>query len=120
MQSPPSYTVAKTLLKGNALMAFEQAEIACGNQTAPHFKLCLDDVADHVFPEKAKQIQKRYMQRNIRYGKDFTVKEWVAQATELNNYLKDFPAHNGNPTQPLDADELLDILEFGVPARWRR
>eukprot|EP00957_Ditylum_brightwellii_P185206 14103877-Ditylum_brightwellii.AAC.1 len=31
-----------------------------------------------------------------------------------------FPGHNRNPTQPLDADELLDILEFGVPSSWRR
>eukprot|EP00957_Ditylum_brightwellii_P105317 8029134-Ditylum_brightwellii.AAC.1 len=60
------------------------------------------------------------MRRNIRYGKEFTVKEWVAGITELNSYLKDFPAHNGNPTQPLEADELLDILKFGVPARCHR
>eukprot|EP00957_Ditylum_brightwellii_P125174 9542993-Ditylum_brightwellii.AAC.1 len=48
------------------------------------------------------------------------VKEWVARIKELNKYLKDFQDHNGNPTQPLDADELMDILEFGVPASWRR
>eukprot|EP00957_Ditylum_brightwellii_P177375 13511203-Ditylum_brightwellii.AAC.1 len=60
------------------------------------------------------------MRRNIRYGKDNTVKEWVAQVQELNGYLKDFPDHNGNATQPLDADDLLDILEFGVPSSWCR
>eukprot|EP00957_Ditylum_brightwellii_P044317 3362517-Ditylum_brightwellii.AAC.1 len=60
------------------------------------------------------------MGRNICYGKDNTVKEWVARLQELNGYLKDFPNHNGNPTQPLDVDELLDILEFGVPSSWRR
>eukprot|EP00957_Ditylum_brightwellii_P072561 5514113-Ditylum_brightwellii.AAC.1 len=48
------------------------------------------------------------------------MKEWVACVRELNGYLKDFPAHNKNTTQPLDADELLDILEFGVPSSWRR
>ena len=48
------------------------------------------------------------------------MKEWVACVQELNRYLKDFPAHNGNPMQPLNKDELLDILEFGVPASWRR
>eukprot|EP00957_Ditylum_brightwellii_P139107 10602807-Ditylum_brightwellii.AAC.1 len=85
-----------------------------GNQTVLHYKLCLDDVAKHVCPEKARQIQKRYMWRNIRYGKDNTVKEWVACVWELNGYLKDFPAHNRNTTQPLNADELLNILEFGV------
>eukprot|EP00957_Ditylum_brightwellii_P082357 6262888-Ditylum_brightwellii.AAC.1 len=51
-QGPPSYTVAKTLLKGNALMVFEEAEITHRNQTVTNFKLCLDDVAKHVFLEK--------------------------------------------------------------------
>eukprot|EP00957_Ditylum_brightwellii_P030253 2290552-Ditylum_brightwellii.AAC.1 len=60
------------------------------------------------------------MQRNIWYSRDTTIKEWVAQVLELNSYLKDFPVTNGNPTQPLDEDELLDILEYRVPASRRR
>eukprot|EP00957_Ditylum_brightwellii_P107064 8169013-Ditylum_brightwellii.AAC.1 len=77
-QGPASYAVAKTLLKGNALMVFEQANIYHGNQTVPQFKLCLDDVAEHVFPEKAGQTQKRYMQRNLWLSRGMTVKKWVA------------------------------------------
>eukprot|EP00957_Ditylum_brightwellii_P094852 7223425-Ditylum_brightwellii.AAC.1 len=95
-QGPPSYAVAKTLLKGDTLIVFEQAETTHRNQTVTNFKLCPDDMTKHVFPEK----------------KDISVKEWVARVLELNGYLKDFPAHNGNPTQPLDMDELLDILEY--------
>eukprot|EP00957_Ditylum_brightwellii_P001182 92981-Ditylum_brightwellii.AAC.1 len=114
MQGPPSYAVAKTLLKGNALTVFKQAEIAHGNQTVPHFELCLDDVAKHVFPEKTGQIQKCYMRRKTHWSKDYTVKEWVARVKESNGYLKDFPNHNGNLTQPLDPDKLMDILDFGV------
>eukprot|EP00957_Ditylum_brightwellii_P027885 2107129-Ditylum_brightwellii.AAC.1 len=49
-----------------------------------------------------------------------TVKEWVAQVSELNGYLKDFPGHNINRIQPLDDDKLLDILEYRVPASWCR
>eukprot|EP00957_Ditylum_brightwellii_P122650 9353482-Ditylum_brightwellii.AAC.1 len=60
------------------------------------------------------------MQMNIHFGRGITVKEWVAQVLELNKYLKDFPAYNGNNIQPLDKDKLLDILEYGVPASWRR
>eukprot|EP00957_Ditylum_brightwellii_P082879 6301183-Ditylum_brightwellii.AAC.1 len=45
MQGPPSYAVAKTLFKGDALMFFKQAEI---NQ-------------EYVFPKKAGQTQKCYM-----------------------------------------------------------
>eukprot|EP00957_Ditylum_brightwellii_P147423 11225801-Ditylum_brightwellii.AAC.1 len=111
MQGPPSYTVAKTLLKGNTLTVFKHVENTHGNQTLQNFDLCLNDVTKHVFPEKAGQTQKRYMQRNIRYGRGITVKKWVAQVSELNSYLKDFPAHNRNMIQPLDTDELLDILE---------
>eukprot|EP00957_Ditylum_brightwellii_P204936 15341463-Ditylum_brightwellii.AAC.1 len=85
-----------------------------------NFELCLDDVAKHVFPEKLGQIQKCYMWRNIQYRKEISVKEWVAKVSELNSYLKDFPAHSRNPTQPLDADELLDILEYRVPTSWCR
>eukprot|EP00957_Ditylum_brightwellii_P159777 12161652-Ditylum_brightwellii.AAC.1 len=61
MQGPPSYTVAKTLLKGDTLTVFKQAETTHRNQTVTNFKLCLDGVAKHVFPEKSGQIQKRYM-----------------------------------------------------------
>eukprot|EP00957_Ditylum_brightwellii_P123368 9406754-Ditylum_brightwellii.AAC.1 len=75
----------------------------------------------HVFPEKAGQTQKQYMRRNIWYsGEATTVKEWVTRLLELNGYLKDFHATNGNPTQLFDADELLNILEYRVPASWRR
>eukprot|EP00957_Ditylum_brightwellii_P059632 4526685-Ditylum_brightwellii.AAC.1 len=77
-QGPASYATAKMLLKGDALTMFEQVEIAQGNQTVPHFNKCLDDVSEHVFPEKAGQIQKRYMWRNLRFTKDLTMKEWVA------------------------------------------
>eukprot|EP00957_Ditylum_brightwellii_P108935 8310219-Ditylum_brightwellii.AAC.1 len=51
-QGPPSYAVAKTLLKVDALTVFKQAEIIHRNQTAVNFGLCLDDVAKHVFAEK--------------------------------------------------------------------
>eukprot|EP00957_Ditylum_brightwellii_P120018 9159229-Ditylum_brightwellii.AAC.1 len=49
-----------------------------------------------------------------------TIKEWIAQVLELNKYLKDFPAQNGNPVQPLDKGKIMDILEYGVPAVWHR
>eukprot|EP00957_Ditylum_brightwellii_P162099 12341234-Ditylum_brightwellii.AAC.1 len=119
-RGPASYAIAKTLLKGKVLMVFKQAEIARGNHTVLHFNQCLNDMAKHVFLGKAGQIQKQYTQRNICFGKDLTVKEWVAHVQELNKYLKDFPAHKGNPTQPLDTDKLVDILEFRVPASWHR
>eukprot|EP00957_Ditylum_brightwellii_P062151 4717063-Ditylum_brightwellii.AAC.1 len=49
-----------------------------------------------------------------------TVKEWVAQVSDLNGYLKDFSIHNRNKIQPLNYNELVDILEYRVPALWCR
>eukprot|EP00957_Ditylum_brightwellii_P016311 1226635-Ditylum_brightwellii.AAC.1 len=77
MHGPPRYAVAKTLLKGDALTVFEQAEIDHSTQSLPHFKLCLDDMAEHVFPKKARQTQKHYMQKNLRLVGGMTVKTWV-------------------------------------------
>eukprot|EP00957_Ditylum_brightwellii_P177241 13502190-Ditylum_brightwellii.AAC.1 len=78
MQGPPSYAVAKMLLEGSALTVFEQAEIYPSTLSVAHFKLCLDDVAEHIFPKKAGQTQKRYMRRNLKRVGEMTVKEWVA------------------------------------------
>eukprot|EP00957_Ditylum_brightwellii_P048455 3676860-Ditylum_brightwellii.AAC.1 len=77
-------------------------------------------MAEHVFPKKARQTQKHYMQRNLRLVGGMTVKEWAAQVSELNRYLNDFPIYNRNRIQPLNDDKLLDILEYGVPVSWRR
>eukprot|EP00957_Ditylum_brightwellii_P205314 15343334-Ditylum_brightwellii.AAC.1 len=43
--------------KGNALTVYEQAGIDHGTQTMPHLKLCLDNVAEDMFPKKAGQTQ---------------------------------------------------------------
>eukprot|EP00957_Ditylum_brightwellii_P129592 9884792-Ditylum_brightwellii.AAC.1 len=75
---------------------------------------------EHVFPKKAEQTQKHYMHRNLQFVGEMTMKEWVAQVSELNEYLKDFPAQNKNKIQPLNEDKIIDILEYGVPASWRR
>eukprot|EP00957_Ditylum_brightwellii_P169070 12868420-Ditylum_brightwellii.AAC.1 len=42
------------------------------------FSRAMNDVAAHVFPEKAGQAQKCYMQRNLGFGRGITMKEWVA------------------------------------------
>eukprot|EP00957_Ditylum_brightwellii_P182660 13913433-Ditylum_brightwellii.AAC.1 len=66
------------LLKDNVLAVFKQAEINHSTQRVPHYKLCLDDVAEHVFNEKTRQTQKGYIQRNLQLVGEKTMKEWVA------------------------------------------
>eukprot|EP00957_Ditylum_brightwellii_P196666 14984466-Ditylum_brightwellii.AAC.2 len=60
------------------------------------------------------------MRRKLRLVGGMTVKGWVAQVSELNGYLKDFPVHTRNCIQLLDNNKLLDILEYGVQGLWFR
>ena len=49
-----------------------------------------------------------------------SVKEWVARVLELNEYLKEFPTVNGAKETKLPESEVMEILEYGVPAQYRR
>eukprot|EP00957_Ditylum_brightwellii_P098156 7478388-Ditylum_brightwellii.AAC.1 len=75
-------------------------------------------MAEHMFTKKVRQTKKCYMCRNLQLVGKMTIKEWVDWVSELNKYLKDFPAQKGNQVQPLDKDKIMDILEYGVPALW--
>eukprot|EP00957_Ditylum_brightwellii_P205291 15343241-Ditylum_brightwellii.AAC.1 len=102
------------------LKVFKQPEIDYSAQSVAYFEFCLNDVAEHMFPKKARQTQKRYICRNLRLAGKMIVKEWVAWVSELNKYLKDFPAQNRNKIQPLDEAKIMDILKYGVQALWCR
>ena len=109
------FAVAKNLLRGDALTAFEAAESTYGTQTVQNFEKSLDDVAEHVFPEKAAQTHRRYL-RYLKKPSDMPVKVYVARICELNEYLSDFPKDSvGNPPDKLENHEIMDILENGVP-----
>ena len=43
----------------------------------------------------------------------------VNRVLELNGYLTEFPTPNNNQANKLEDDEIMDILEFSLPSRWR-
>ena len=117
---PASYALVKTLLKGDALTVFQTAEVTFGNQTLANFQSCLNEVTTHVFPEKAAQLQKRYLRRCLVKDEGVPVKEWVARVLELNECLREFPIVNGVSETKLSDAEIMEILEYGVPREYRR
>jgi len=54
----------------------------------------------------------------MRKPKGQSTREYVARVNEINEYLGHFPPHGND--QKLPTDEILDILEFGMPATWQR
>ena len=115
---PEQYAMARRLLEGDALAAFERAATAHGGQTVANMTLCLQDLRTHVFPLRALQNQKRYMRRNMRKPKEMTMREYANRVQELNTALQQFPPFGAN--QELPDDEVLEILEFGIPRRWKK
>lgn len=120
---PAKFVVARRLLTGDALSVFNAALVDCGlNETNQAFDLCLSALTRHVFPKRAAQLQKRYLRRYVRKPEDMTTKQFAARLQELNSYLPKFPTivQDGEPVRKLEEDELVDIMENGVPRAWQR
>jgi hypothetical protein len=111
------FCMARRVLEGDALAVFNNA--AEDNEvTLETFNDCINAVTAHVFPSRALSTQKRYMRRYMRKPTDVKIREYVARVNEINSYLKEFPPFKQD--QMLEEDEILDILEFGVPASWQK
>jgi len=118
---PGRYTVARRLLEGDALARFNHVAEANGNETVPNFDKCLDEVTAHVFPKRALQTQKRFMRRFLRKPPSLKIREYVARVVEINDMLELFPpSKEGETATKLPSDEILDLLEFGLPNTWQK
>ena len=120
---PAKFLVARRLLTGDALSVFNAALEELGaNETNNSYELCMDALARHVFPKRASQLQKRYMRRFVRKPATMSTKQFAARLQELNAYLPKFPTAIAGQAAvtKLDDDEVVDIMEFGVPKSWQR
>ena len=115
---PNRYAIARRLLQGDSLAAFNRAATQHGTETVAHFEDTLKSLKAHVFPRKALANQKRYMRRFLRKPRDLSVREFTTRLVEINEMLNEFPP--GANDQKLPDDELMDIAEYAVPATWQR
>ncbi len=115
---PSKCNMARTLLKGDALRAFNEAAITHGNETNPHFADCLAHVTKHVFPRQALRKQKRCFRCQLRKVKEHTMHQTVTLLCESNHDLCFCPG--GSPASSLDEQELCEIIECIVPNTWQR
>ena len=118
---PGKFAMARRLLRGDALTAFNNAALLHGSETGATYNATLKNLTVHVFPLKALQKQKRYMRRFMRKPREMKVQEFVCRVGELNEFLLEFPtAVPGVTPTKLPEDEVMDILQFSVPASWQR
>jgi hypothetical protein len=114
------YAMAKRLLDGNALAVFTQSALTNGQETDANLKKSIDDLTKHIFPKRAAQTQKRFMRRFLKKPADMTTRDYVSRVIELNGMFERFPSSaNYLAVVKLDEDELLDLLEYGLPLHWQ-
>jgi hypothetical protein len=115
---PQKFAMVRRLITGDTLAVFNKAAEENGNETNATFLACLQDVTNHIFPQRALSFQKRYMRCYLKKPKDMSTREFAARISELNQYLKQFPPFEAN--QDIDDEEIIDIIEFGIPNSWQR
>ena len=118
---PQQYACVRRLLEGNALTVFDLKAAELGTQTLEHLGEVLRSLRDQVFPQRALQQQKRYMRRALSKPRHMPIRTYVNRVLELNDQLENFPG-TGNEIHgtKLPEDEVLDLLEFGIPENWQQ
>lgn len=111
------FALARRLLTGAALAQFNVGTTELGD-TTDDFNKAWQALTAAIFPQRAVDIQKRYMRKELRKPKHYTIRGFLARFNELNSYLTDFPPLF-NATQMLQYDDIIDILECAIPVEWQ-
>jgi hypothetical protein len=120
----------KTILQEDALTTFESsiddsraqdedADVNASDIVLDNAMIdaALTDVSKNIFPHRALEIQKLWMRRAVRKPNEMTVRKLVAIITKMNKSLARFPGASDD--DKFEADNLLEIIEWALPVRWR-
>jgi hypothetical protein len=119
----------RSLLKGESATAFETAlEDARVDPdpnaqeplalTIDHIGTAMDAVAFAVFPHRALEIQRLWMNRGMKKPIELSTRKTAAAITRINNSLPLFPM--GTPDSKFSDPEIVGLLEWSLPQAWRK
>ena len=115
----------RALLKGESETTFNAAfQEARTNEagveapaTADHVKSALKAVTELIFPHRALEIQRLWMNKRMFKPPELSTRKTSAAINRLNNALPMFPnGSNGSKFTPI---ELIGLLEWSLPPTWR-
>ena len=115
----------RSVVKGESATAFESAlqEQRMGEDgvelplTTDHVDKALEAVAASVFPHRALEIQKLWMNRRMFKPVELTTRQTAAAINRLNNSLPLFPG--GSENSKFTETEIVGLLEWSLPPTWR-
>ena len=116
----------RSLVKGESATAFEAALEDSrmseeGEEEQPitedNVEKALNAVATTVFPHRALEIQKLWMNRRMFKPVELTTRQTSAAINRLNNALPLFPG--GTESSKFTETEIIGLLEWSLPPAWR-
>ena len=115
----------KSLVKGESGTAFETAlddlRTSEGDDEQPiskeNVETALKAVATTVFPHRALEIQRLWMNRRMFKPVELTTRQTSAAINRLNNSLPLFPG--GSEGSKFTEKEIVELLEWSLPPTWR-
>jgi len=118
-------STARALIRGKSLTAFEAAlQLARTGAdgieaaiTPENVATSLAAVAETVFPHRALETQKLWMNRSMFKPRAMTTRLTSAVMSRINNALPLFPT--GVDTSKFTEPELVGLLEWSLPPAWR-
>jgi hypothetical protein len=119
----------RTLLKGESLTAFDAAledarvdpdpnNLAPLALTTEQIGIAMDSVANTVFPHRALEIQRLWMNRGMKKPMELSTRKTAAAISRINNCLPLFPL--GTQDSKFSDQELVGLLEWSLPQAWRK
>eukprot|EP00957_Ditylum_brightwellii_P091202 6943535-Ditylum_brightwellii.AAC.2 len=88
-------------------------------QTVDNLKQCLTAMMVHIFPNKVYKLQKWYIWHMTYKPRHISAHKWIARMIKLNSYLLEFPMPPRIEPRKTDQDEILEVLENGIPTLWK-
>ena len=115
----------RAVIRGESASAFEAVlqearTNAAGDElaiNALHVATALKGVMSLVFPHRALETQRQWMQRKMFKPVDLSTRQTAAAINRLNNALPLFPG--GSEDSKFSATEVVGPLEWSLPAAWR-
>eukprot|EP00957_Ditylum_brightwellii_P166140 12648785-Ditylum_brightwellii.AAC.2 len=55
----------------------------------------------------------------VQKPRHISVRKWIARVVKLKDYLIEFPTPTGIKARKLEMEEILEVLENGIPTSWK-
>lgn len=115
---PQKFAFMRQVLRGDAMSQWN-IEATGKPEDNVVYDQCVKSLVSHVFPVRALVTQKRYMRHFVRKPLNENFRTYKNRLMDMNNELALFPP-NFNITQKFDDDDLLDVLQYGIPNSWQK